>query len=241
MNSYLWPYLLITFHFISGAIWILLINRKLDQASVKRQWTKYFTYVVLFNLIWNSIIWYHGIFIVLGYFLIILCAWEWWNAIKKTGGRNWFVVGFIVVIAGFWSFLHRPEADILFAFFIVVLFDGSSQIAGQLVGKNPLLPKISPGKTIEGLVGGTLITLGSVLLVRNSFSMEWSEIIFKCLLIMASAFLGDLAASSAKRKASLDTFGKLLPGHGGFLDRFDSLILVGFVISLLSLLNILWQ
>ncbi len=90
-----------------------------------------------------------------------------------------------IVLAGFWSFLHRTETDILFAIFVVVLFDGSSQITGQLVGKNPLLPKISPGKTIEGLVGGTVITLGSVLLVRNSFSMEWSEIIFKCLLIMA--------------------------------------------------------
>jgi phosphatidate cytidylyltransferase len=240
MNSYIWPYLLITFHFISGAIWILLINRKLDQTSVKQQWTKYFTYVALFNLIWNSIIWYHEIFIVLGYLLIILCSWEWWNVIKKTEGRKWFFAGFLVVMVGFWSFLYRMESDILFAFFVVVLFDGSSQIAGQLVGRNPLLPKISPGKTIEGLVGGTLITLGSVLLVRNSFLMEWSEIIFKCLLIMASAFLGDLAASYAKRKASLDTFGKLLPGHGGFLDRFDSLILVGFVISLLSLLNVLW-
>lgn len=241
MNSYLWPYLLITFHFISGAIWIYLINRKLDQASVKKQWMKYVTYVVLFNLIWNSIIWHPIIFIFLGYLLIILCSWEWWNAIKKTEGRNWFLMGFVVVMLGFWNFLYREEIDILFAFFIVVLFDGSSQIAGQLAGKRPLLPKISPGKTIEGLVGGTLITLGSVLLVRNSFLMEWSEIIFKSLLIMASAFLGDLAASYAKRKASLATFGKLLPGHGGFLDRFDSLILVGFTISLLSLLNILWQ
>jgi len=240
MGSFLWPYLLITFHFISGAIWICLINRKLDQASVKKQWMKYVTYVVLFNLIWNSIIWDHVIFIVLGYLLILICSWEWWNAIKKTEGRNWFITGFVVVMAGFLNFLYRMEIDILFAFFIVVLFDGSSQIAGQLVGKNPLLPKISPGKTIEGLVGGTLITLGSVLLVRNSFLMEWSEIIFKCLLIMASAFLGDLAASYAKRKAGVDTFGKLLPGHGGFLDRFDSLILVGFVISLLSLLNVLW-
>ena len=240
MGSFLWPYLLITFHFISGAIWIYLINRKLDQASVKKQWMKYVTYVVLFNLIWNSIIWNHKIFIVLGYLLIILCSWEWWNALKKTEGRNWFFTGFVVVMVGFWSFLYRSEIDILFMFFVVVLFDGSSQIAGQLVGKNLLLPKISPGKTIEGLVGGVVISLGSVLLVRNSFSMEWSEIIFKSLLVIASAFLGDLGASFAKRRAGLDTFGNLLPGHGGFLDRFDSLIMTGSLISLLSLMKVLW-
>ena len=240
MNSYLWPYLLITLHFISGAIWILLINRKLEETGAKKQWTKYFTYVVLFNLIWNSIIWNQVIFIVLGYLLIIICSWEWWNAIKKAEGRMWLFMGFVIVMVGFWSFLHRMESDILFAFFIVVLFDGSSQITGQLIGKKPLLPRISPGKTIEGLVGGSLITLATVLLVRNSFSMEWSEIIYKCLLIMASAFLGDLAASYAKRKAGLDTFGKLLPGHGGFLDRFDSLIFVGFLISLFSLLKIIY-
>ena len=240
MNNFLWPYLMITFHLISGAIWIFLINRKLDQVSSKKQWTKYFTYVILFNLIWNSIIWNHTVFIVLGYLLILICSWEWWNAISKSEGRTWFATGFIVVGAGFWSFLNRTEIDILFVFFVVVLFDGSSQIAGQLAGKNPLLPKISPSKTVEGLVGGTLITIGSVILVRNSFSMGWSEIILKSLLIMASAFLGDLGASFVKRRANLDAFGKLLPGHGGFLDRFDSLIMAGCVISLLSFLKVLW-
>lgn len=240
MNTYLWPYLLITFHFLSGAIWLILINRKLDPIHSRQQWTKYITYVILFNLIWISLIWSQATFLILAYLLMLICAWEWGRAVVNIKGRLWFVTGFILVLAGFWSFIHSPDKDILFALFVVVLFDGSSQIAGQLVGKNSLLPKISPGKTVEGLLGGTVITFASVLLVRRSFSMEWAEIVIKSLLLMSMAFLGDLLASVAKRRAKLDTFGRLLPGHGGFLDRFDSLIMAGSMLSFLSILKALW-
>jgi len=240
MNNYLWPYLMIMLHFVSGAIWIFLINRNLDQISARNQWTKYFTYLLIFNLVWYSIIWYPSALVVLGSIIILTCGWEWWIAISKTQGRIWLLAGFMAAAIGFWSFLHMAASDILFAFFLVMLFDGASQIAGQLLGKHSLLPKISPNKTIEGLIGGTLITLGSALLVKHSFSMEWNEVILKGLMVITFALAGDLMASFVKRRANLVTFGRLLPGHGGFLDRFDSLIMAGSLTSLLGFLNVLW-
>lgn len=227
MSNYLFPYLLITLHFISGAIFIFLMTRRLDAERSKKQWTKFFTYLLLFNLIWNSVIYAHVFFLVLGYTLMIFCLLEWWKAIQERREKIWLMLGFILALAGFWRFLYLPENEILYTFFIVILFDGASQISGQLLGKKSLLPRISPNKTVEGLLGGSVITLATVLLVKNQFSSGWTDLILVSLLVIFFAFAGDLLASCIKRRSGLDTFGNMLPGHGGFLDRFDSLILAG--------------
>lgn len=234
MNNYLFPYLLIMLHFISGAIFIHVINHKLDADSSKQQWIKFFTYVLLFNLLWNSLIYLDAFFLVLGYTLMILCFLEWWKAIKEKSGKIWLMLGFILVLAGFWRFLYLPDKKILYTFFIVILFDGSSQIAGQVFGRNALLPRISPNKTVEGLIGGILITLATVLLVKKQFASGWAELILMSMFVILFAFSGDLLASITKRRVGLDTFGRMLPGHGGFLDRFDSLILAGSAMFIFS-------
>lgn len=237
MDNYLFPYLLIIMHFVAGAFFLILITRRLDPVSSKKQWVKFITYVLLFNLIWNSIVWYEMVFILLGYAIMILCAWEYWTAIKRLRLGFFLIPAFILVLAGFWRYLYLPKNEILFTFFMVVLFDGSSQIAGQLFGKKALLPKISPGKTTEGLIGGTGITLGTVLLVKSAFAYSWTEIILMSLLVLLFAFMGDLLASLIKRHSGIETFGSLLPGHGGFLDRFDSLIMAGSAMYVFDLLK----
>lgn len=229
------PYILIMLHFVSGAIFLVLITRRLDPHSSKKQWIKFITYVLLFNLLWHSMIWSNAIFMLLAYTIMILCIWEWWKAVKGVRTHLWLFAGFFLVLAGFWRFLFLPRAEILFVFFIVILFDGSSQIAGQVLGKHPLMPGISPHKTVEGLIGGIVITLGTALLVRNAFSQGWGELFLKSILVILFAFMGDLLASLVKRKAGLESYGSLLPGHGGFLDRFDSLILTGSAVYLISL------
>jgi len=235
MDKYLLPYLLIMLHFVSGAFFLVLINRKLGADRSREQWTKFISYVLLFNIIWNSRIFSDTIFMLLAYLLMILCSVEWWRAIFKTRNTFWLAIGFLLVLAAFWRFLYLPENEILFTLFIVMLFDGSSQIAGQLFGKVPLLPKISPSKTLEGLIGGSMVTLGTVLLVRNSFTAAWVELIGMSMLVIFFAFFGDLLASYVKRKAGLAIFGRMLPGHGGFMDRFDSLIMAGCAVFLFSL------
>jgi len=237
MHEYLLPYLLLMAHFISGGLWLIRITRRLEPGEVKTEWIKYGVYLVLVNLIWFCLVWFPKIFPYLGWIVILIAATEWWRALKNMKNRRWLMLSFLFMAGGFLGFLYLDKNTLLYVYFVVVLFDGSSQVAGQLVGKRPLLPYISPRKTIEGLAGGILITLATTLLTRKSFSFEWSRLILTTGLIMAAAFLGDMLASTIKRKAKIETFGRAIPGHGGVIDRFDSLLLAGLVIYLLSLIQ----
>jgi phosphatidate cytidylyltransferase len=239
MDSYLFPYLLLMAHFVSGALWLIRINRKLEPAAARKQWIKYTTYLILTNLIWYCLVFFPRAFPFLGILLMLLAAAEWWRAIHKLERKVWFILLFLVVLAGFWDFLYLDQARLLFTWFVVVLFDGSCQIAGQVAGKRKLLSRISPRKTVEGLAGGAVLTLATSLLVRHSFSLGWTELILLTCLVMAAAFLGDLLASLVKRKAGIESYGKIMPGHGGVLDRFDSLIMAGALVYLISLIETL--
>jgi len=239
MDNYLFPYLLLMAHMASGAFWLIRINRQLNPVESRRQWTKFITYVLIVNLLWFCILLSLLSFIILGILLIVIATIEWWQAVKRLRGKLWFILLFLGILTLFWRSLYLEQRLLLFTWFVIVLFDGSCQIAGQLAGKRKLLPGISPNKTVEGLAGGGAITLATVLLIRSNFSFAWLELILITMLIMATAFLGDLSASAMKRKAGLDNFGRILPGHGGVLDRFDSLIMTGAVLYLASLIRTL--
>ena len=239
MDKYLLPYLLLMAHMLSGAIWLIRINRRLDHSESRRQWAKYLTFLILVNLIWFCLMYSRPVFIFLCILVTLTGMFEWWKAVNKLRQPWWSILLFLFILAGFWGFLFLEQSLLLYAWFVVVIFDGSCQIAGQLIGKRKLLPRISPNKTLEGLALGAVITLATVFLVRSSFSYSWLDLILLALLIMAAAFLGDLLASLVKRKAGLDNFGRILPGHGGVLDRFDSLIMTGAILYLASLLKAL--
>lgn len=237
MSEYLLPYLLLMAHFLSGAFWLIRITSRLEPGQAKEQWIKYFVYLALVNLLWCSLVWYPAIFPYFGWIVILMAAAEWWRAVRNRKSRVWLMLVFLSVAGGFLGFLYLDKNTLLFVYFVVVLFDGSCQVAGQLFGKGLLLPKISPRKTIEGLAGGTIITLATAMLTRLSFSLEWNELIFDTCLIMSAAFIGDMLASTIKRKAKIEIFGRAIPGHGGVLDRFDSLLMAGAVVYLLSLIQ----
>lgn len=222
-------------HFVSGAIWVMVINRKVDPETAREQWIKYLVYLFLFNMLWHSVVWTGFLFPVLGYVIIGGCLVELWRTAGRGTPATWLIFAFVVIMAGFWRFLYLEQTKILLTYFVVVLFDGSSQIAGQWKGRRALVPKISPGKTVEGLVGGALVTLGTTLLVHRAFSYDLLNLIWTTCLIMMAAFAGDLMASALKRKRGLLRFSNAIPGHGGFLDRYDSLVISGGVMFLISL------
>ena len=127
---------------------------------------------------------------------------------------------------------------IIMVFCILWVNDIFAYLTGKLLGKHKLFPRISPGKTIEGSIGGLVFTM-ALLIVFCHYS-GWFPIPHAIgLAIVAVVFgtLGDLCESMLKRQAGVKDSGKLIPGHGGILDRFDSIMFsVPFIFVYLLLL-----
>lgn len=127
---------------------------------------------------------------------------------------------------------------IILVFCMLWVNDIFAYLTGKLLGRHKLFSRISPGKTIEGSIGGLVFTLVS-LIVFCHYS-HWFPVLYAIgLAIVAVVFgtLGDLCESMLKRQAGVKDSGKLIPGHGGILDRFDSVMFsVPFIFVYLLLL-----
>ncbi|MDF2962583.1 MAG: phosphatidate cytidylyltransferase [Paenibacillus sp.] len=126
----------------------------------------------------------------------------------------------------------------LLVFFCIWATDSGAYFTGSAFGKHPLWPTISPKKSIEGAVGGIVISMA----VAVCFSMvqpdmlSWRHALLLGLIIAIVGQMGDLIQSAYKRVKGIKDTGTLLPGHGGVLDRVDSWLIVFPVIHLLSLI-----
>ena len=141
------------------------------------------------------------------------------------------------IITGFVSIvLLREEEHGEFYFLIPVIApftcDIFAYICGRLFGKHKLVPKVSPKKTVEGSIGGTFfctaICTAYGLILRHAMGLDyifpWWTFVAGGLLIAVVSQIGDLIASVIKRRYGIKDYGKILPGHGGIVDRFDSVI-----------------
>jgi len=124
--------------------------------------------------------------------------------------------------------------------------DTGAYFTGMLFGKHKLIPELSPKKTIEGAIGGVIVATAISLLyglyIDNHFVTDWVDTPNLCVLtgIIGSILsqFGDLAASTLKRYVGLKDYGHLIPGHGGMLDRFDSVLLTAPVVYYVMLFTI---
>ena len=111
-----------------------------------------------------------------------------------------------------------------FYIFIVIIFDVFSYIFGKLLGKNTFI-KISPNKTLEGLIGGASMSLILSIFVSYILNISINYLLISYItLIIFTAFIGDIIESYFKRKNNLKNSSDLIPGHGGLFDRFDSFL-----------------
>jgi phosphatidate cytidylyltransferase len=118
-------------------------------------------------------------------------------------------------------YLASP-AILLGALLIVWAADTGAFVAGKLFGRVKLAPKISPGKSWEGVIGGLLTVALLALAGAYIFDARAAVLVPFCLAVACASIVGDLTVSMFKRTAELKDSGSLFPGHGGVLDRIDS-------------------
>lgn len=133
--------------------------------------------------------------------------------------------------AVYWAFIGTWASD-TFAFFVGTIF-------GKTIGVHKLCPQVSPGKSLEGAIGGVLGSMACTAYFGSLFSFPVLEGVVLGFLIGIVAPLGDLCESAYKRYTGVKDSGTLLPGHGGILDRFDSILFVAPVVYLFMKMFIL--
>jgi phosphatidate cytidylyltransferase len=135
----------------------------------------------------------------------------------------------LIVIPGL-DGVYNPYVLIMI-FGLIWAFDTGAYLAGIAFGKHKLFPRLSPKKSWEGIIGGVLLTVLVALAISYYFHpVDTLGMVIAALLTAIGATFGDLAESMLKRSADVKDSGKLLPGHGGLLDRIDSLLFVGPII-----------
>lgn len=114
---------------------------------------------------------------------------------------------------------------LLYILVLVWATDSGAYFAGRLWGKHKLAPSVSPGKTIEGLMGGVVssIIIGLMVYYSHFFNAPFYPFMISSIVAIFASVLGDLTESMFKREANIKDSGHLIPGHGGILDRIDSL------------------
>ena len=139
----------------------------------------------------------------------------------------WILI-YLPFLSSFLILLAKPENGLSQIMTFVILVgcnDTFGYLVGVLFGKHPLAPKISPKKSIEGFFGSVIFTMtGGALSFHYLLHLHWWIGILVGLLIVFTATSGDLVESAMKRDLSLKDMGTLLPGHGGALDRLDSVL-----------------
>lgn len=155
----------------------------------------------------------------------------------------------VVYVAVMLSYIYQTRMLEDGAFLVWLIFlcswgcDTCAYCVGVLFGKHKMSPKLSPKKSVEGAVGGVIGAgiLGAVyaLAVSKHLAAEGNPVLTYAVICMVGALIsmvGDLAASAIKRNHEIKDYGKLIPGHGGILDRFDSVIFTAPMIYFLAVL-----
>lgn len=163
----------------------------------------------------------------------------------------YIVIGFLCIILTRYATSSNIDGDvraIMGNYLYMLIFigawatDSGAYFVGVLMGKHKLIPSVSPHKTVEGAIGGVLgcavgyAIYGAVLSLAFNVKVNWAALMILAVIIAVVDQFGDLIASYIKREQGIKDFGTIFPGHGGVLDRFDSIIAIAPVIYIFSML-----
>ena len=185
---------------------------------ITRLATSLFLILIIFFIIYSRNIWIFSLAISL---VCLLGMFEW----VTNKFKNLFLGFFIIFNFGLCSIFYvllNENAYVLYGLIIIntAIFDTFAYVVGSKFGANFIVKKISPNKTLEGLVGGVIGSAIFGLMLGHLYDINFIALIF--VLGAFLAFMGDLFISYFKRQSGVKDTGSILPGHGGILDRIDS-------------------
>jgi phosphatidate cytidylyltransferase len=166
--------------------------------------------------------------------LFCITSLEWMNMVKNSYLK---IIGIIFLIFSFYSTYYLRDKSLEF-FLLIIIICVSTDLGGYIFGKlfkGPKLTKISPNKTYSGLLGSFLLSIfNSYIFTTTYISIEFIKNLYLIdlnffvlvFLVSSASQLGDLIISFFKRSSKMKDTGKIIPGHGGMLDRLDGMIFV---------------
>ena len=177
-----------------------------------------------------------GSFLLIFFVLICLTvACLEWHMMSKKKSHN--IYGFLFLMFSFYTF-YELSIELIDVFYVIIICS-STDIGGYAFGKifkGPKLTKISPKKTYAGMFGGYFLSLISLSVIISFLDYDTSLVLFLLtILISTVSQLGDILISYFKRLSKIKNTGKLIPGHGGLLDRIDGMIFAFPVYYLINL------
>ena len=202
----------------------------------------YISYDLLFGGLQHYLLYVLGVAFVWWCFTFIMVAsYKGQTDISTAQRVSGMFIGVVVLVPA-WvglTYIHAFGDSgpylLLFLMFLIWAADSGAYFAGRSLGKRKLVPNVSPGKTIEGVVGGLVAALAMVFVFAYFLGFGAAELVWfvpLALFVVIVSVVGDLAESLFKRRVGVKDSSNILPGHGGILDRIDSLTAAGPVFAL---------
>ncbi len=197
-----------------------------------------FTPIILAHVfLWVGLLWWILALVLVSTYPKLMSFWQ--NSLS-----NRILVGWCLILptwSGLFVIIKQPDGRWLLLLLLILVWvaDSGAYFVGKAKGQRKLAPNISPGKTVEGMLGGfitgAIVAIISALIMRYNFEHSLLYILILLIMIFA-ALLGDITESMFKRQQDVKDSGKLLPGHGGLLDRLDSVFAVAPLFALFDML-----
>ena len=224
------PLFVILLSCIFPMIFIEMVKMSFDKVSISQFFNIFFLQSIFFiylisklnNFNFGFIIDYD--FLILSSFLINLYYYKTYNDFITFSFSNLIIISFFSLI----EILLMSNGLNLFLYLVLLIssMDVFAYLGGKLLGNIKIIPKISNGKTVEGTLIGLISTVFISFMIKGLINLDILSSLLLGFVIGILSFFGDMFESFVKRKKDIKDSGKLIPGHGGLMDRFDGYILV---------------